>query len=225
MRKFFRMSVFLVILFTIGCEDKEGVYKDYGTATFWIKDFDGNGNPTVTVNGLSAQIGQTHSTEPACGTVGAANFSLPAGTYAWSATNNGEFWQGDITVPLSGCVAQELVPNVGSGTGEATFWIQSDLSCGYITVVIASTSGQISSYYNSTPSCGSAGCANFTLPVGEYYWTASCSLYNWDSYITITEDECSTMRLYVSKTEARPASSRSDLHAFECLGNLKGNNR
>lgn len=206
MSKFFRISILLIVIFTAGCEDKEGIYKDYGTATFWMKDFDGNGNPTVTLNGVTAQITQTHASVPQCGAAGAANFSIPAGAYTWTASNNGEFWQGEITVPVSGCVAQELEPHVGSGMGEAIFWVQSDLMCGYITVVIASTSGQISNYYNSTPACGSSGCANFTLPVGDYYWAASCSQYTWDSYITVTEDECSTMRLYVSKDGTTGAS-------------------
>ena len=84
-----------------------------------------------------------------------------------------------------------------STSGKALFWTSSDLGCGDITVTLSATTGVISSYYNSgTPDCGATGCANYTLPVGTYNFTAKCSTKNWSGSITITANGCSKMRLY-----------------------------
>jgi hypothetical protein len=81
--------------------------------------------------------------------------------------------------------------------GQATFWIQSDLGCGSITVNISGYgSATISSYYTSTPDCGSSGTATFTLPAGTYGFTASCTDLNWEGTVTVSEGGCYTMQLY-----------------------------
>lgn len=85
----------------------------------------------------------------------------------------------------------------GAKTGSVMFWTATDHSCGPISVTINGQSGTVSSYYSSgTPSCGASGCANFTLPVGTYSYTASCSGYSWgNSSITVTEGGCFKMKL------------------------------
>ena len=84
-----------------------------------------------------------------------------------------------------------------NNTGRATFWTNSDLGCGSISVTCSSQSGTITSYYSSgTPSCGASGCANFTLPPGTYSFSASCTNKTWNGTITVTQGGCSTMRLY-----------------------------
>lgn len=85
----------------------------------------------------------------------------------------------------------------GGGTGQGMFWIQSDLGCGNITVTISGVSKTITSYYSSSPSCGSSGCATYNLSPGTYVYTASCSGYTWGpSNITISSGGCSKMQLY-----------------------------
>lgn len=85
----------------------------------------------------------------------------------------------------------------GSNEGKAIFWISSDFSCGPITVTVNGKSSSITSYYyNGAPDCGGSGCANFTLPVGTYSFSASCSGYTWNSgSITVTAGGCSRMQL------------------------------
>jgi hypothetical protein len=83
-----------------------------------------------------------------------------------------------------------------SNTGNAMFWTSSDLGCGNITVNLSGSSGAISQYYSSgAPSCGSGGCANFTLPPGTYSFTASCTNKTWSGSININIDGCSRLQL------------------------------
>lgn len=83
-----------------------------------------------------------------------------------------------------------------SGTGNAMFWVASDLGCGSINVSVNGQSKTISSFYSSTtPTCGASGCANFTLSPGTYNYSASCSGKTWASTITVTAGGCSKMQL------------------------------
>lgn len=50
-------------------------------------------------------------------------------------------------------------------------------------------------YYASTPACGAAYCANFTLPIGTYSYTASSTYTNWNGSVTITKNGCATVLL------------------------------
>ncbi|MDX1902639.1 MAG: hypothetical protein SFU27_00660 [Thermonemataceae bacterium] len=87
--------------------------------------------------------------------------------------------------------------NNNSTIGSATFWTQTDLGCGSITVSCGGTTQTITSYYSSgNPGCSASGCANFSLAPGTYNYSASCSSYTWDGTITVTAGNCSTMRLY-----------------------------
>jgi hypothetical protein len=81
-------------------------------------------------------------------------------------------------------------------TGQATFWCNSDLGCGNITVTCNGQTSTISKYFSATPSCGTSGCASFTLNPGTYPFTAKCSSKNWNGNITVTKNTCATMRLY-----------------------------
>jgi hypothetical protein len=71
----------------------------------------------------------------------------------------------------------------GGGTGQVTFYTTSDLGCGTITVTVSGHgTAVITQYYTSGISdCGANGCATFTLPAGQYYFSASCSSYSWPS--------------------------------------------
>jgi hypothetical protein len=79
--------------------------------------------------------------------------------------------------------------------GKVTFWYNS--SGTNATVNIDGQVGTVngSYYYTSTPACGAAYCANFTLPIGTYSYTASSSFSNWNGSITITKNGCATVLL------------------------------
>lgn len=84
----------------------------------------------------------------------------------------------------------------GSSTGTAMVWTQIDHTCGTISVTINGVSKSISSYYSSgVPSCGSTGCATFTLNPGTYSVVASCSSKSWTGSVTVTANGCATLRL------------------------------
>lgn len=84
-----------------------------------------------------------------------------------------------------------------SQNGKVMFWVASDFGCGPITVIISGISGQITSFYASTPpsSCGAIGCATFELPPGNYNFSANCASRTWNNTITITANSCFKMRL------------------------------
>src|SRR5690606_31026974 len=128
-------------------------------------------------------------------------FELPPGTYPYTASCFGKTWQGSITIQQNGCSLLELKadqPNVPPATtGQATFWIASDLACGNITVTINGLQGSITGFYTSgSPNCGSSHTATFNLPPGNYSWTAKCSKYSWNGgSIAVTAGKCNLMQL------------------------------
>lgn len=86
-----------------------------------------------------------------------------------------------------------------TSSGKVTFYTQTDLGCGTITVTVSGQGSQyISSYYSSGISgCDKSGCANFTLPPGTYSYSASCSGYNWGpTSFTVTANGCLKYQLY-----------------------------
>lgn len=206
MTKSLRYLLLLFIVIIASCSDEEGQYADVSaTVTFWTKNT-GSSLPNVTINGKNATITQSYTSAPLCDAYGCATFILAPGTYQYTATGD-QSWSGYITVTASDeCLTQELVVTP-SAYGDGTFWTQTDLGCGNITVIINGVSRIISSYYASRPSCGSYGCANFNLPVGTYPFTASCNSYNWEGEIEITDGGCSTMRLYVGDKSSNNQTS------------------
>lgn len=79
-----------------------------GRVSFWVvRDF-GCGGITVTVNGQSAMITRYWSTVPNCDMEGTATFSLPPGTYNFTAKCNTLSWAGTVTVSANGCLRMEL---------------------------------------------------------------------------------------------------------------------
>ncbi|TDO24073.1 hypothetical protein [Pedobacter duraquae] len=82
-----------------------------------------------------------------------------------------------------------------TGTGNIIFWINSDLGCGNITVSVSGKSATINKSFSASPACGADGGANFTLPVGNYSYTAECSGKKWTSTFSITQGVCFKMQL------------------------------
>ncbi len=76
-------------------------------------------------------------------------------------------------------------------TGNAVFWQKS--GSGYSTTVVSidGVSSNISSEYNTSPSCGASGCAVFNnLELGSHEFTASDGTYFWSGVIYIFKNEC-----------------------------------
>ncbi len=79
-----------------------------GNAIFWTRADFGCGNITVTINTESRTSTSFANIAPNCGASNFANFTLPAGTYQYTARCTGLEWNGNITVTSGGCVRQEL---------------------------------------------------------------------------------------------------------------------
>lgn len=97
--------------------------------------------------------------------------------------------------------------------GEGVFWTDADYGVGFISVYVeGSYAGQITGYYSSTiPDCGATGCVTITREPGTYNFTAEAGDgTNWNHYITIYKNDCSTMRLYVSKGLEKAEQLKSD---------------
>ncbi len=79
-------------------------------------------------------------------------------------------------------------------TGRAVFWFDSPRE--FTTVYLNSSQSYITQYYPAAlPSCGSNGCANFTLPAGTYTYHAESAVSIWDGSMTVYAGECSLILL------------------------------
>ncbi|MEZ4878530.1 MAG: hypothetical protein R2801_00005 [Chitinophagales bacterium] len=168
-----------------------------GKVAFWSST--NQGSISVTINGSTKYISSYYSSGGVnCSSSGCAIFDLAPGSYSYTAYSNSTNWNGTVTISANGCATMQLKPNNGGGsTGNLIVWIQSDLGHGNITVKVSGYSSVISSYYYSIPSCGSSGCANFTLPQGYYNVSASSSDgYTWSSSIQVNNGQCSRLQLY-----------------------------
>jgi hypothetical protein len=167
-----------------------------GQAMFWTAADLGCGSITVNCNGVTRTISSYYSSgAPACGASGAATFDFAPGTYSYSASCSGKTWNGTVTVTANGCSKTQLTGSATT-TGQAMFWIASDLGCGNITVTCNGLSSTISSYYSSgAPTCGASGSATFNLSAGTYSFSAKCTNKTWTGTITVTANGCSKLQL------------------------------
>jgi hypothetical protein len=81
-----------------------------GQLVFW--EFNTNGCPAftdVTINGITNQISTFSSSAPACGSTGNATFSLPAGTYNYTANCSGTPKTGTAVVTANQCTPIQLI--------------------------------------------------------------------------------------------------------------------
>lgn len=86
-----------------------------------------------------------------------------------------------------------------SGSGALSFWTQTDLGCGNITVSIGGQSKLISQYFGTIPTCGADGTGTFVLPAGNYTFSGSCVNTTWNSTVTISPGVCTRMQLTSNK--------------------------
>ncbi|HTL08360.1 MAG TPA: hypothetical protein VL307_08900 [Chitinophagaceae bacterium] len=175
-----------------------GAGTNTGQAMFWTAADLGCGTITVTCNGISKNItGYNSGGAPACGAAGAATFDLNAGTYSYAAQCSGKTWNGTITVNGGACSKLQLTSTSNTTTtGQAMFWLASDLGCGTITVTCNGISRNITGYSSSgAPACGSSNSANFDLSAGSYSYTAKCNGFSWNGTVTVTANACNKIQL------------------------------
>lgn len=91
------------------CDGGGGGGDEDGQIMFWIQSDLGCGNISVTLEGQgSGSISGYYSTSPSCGASGSANFTVPAGTYSFSASCDGRTWDGSVTVSEGQCFKMQL---------------------------------------------------------------------------------------------------------------------
>ena len=173
-----------------------------GDAIFWINDDFGCGPITVNVSGAgSSTIVGYFNAAPDCSNTGSGGDfnNLAPGSYSYTASCSGISWSGSLTITEDNCSRIELLGSGGGGdTGDAIFWINSDLGCGPITVNVSGAgSSTITGFFNSTPDCSNTNSGgNFNnLSPGSYSYTASCSNSNWSGTFVINENNCSRVEL------------------------------
>ena len=83
---------------------------------------------------------------------------------------------------------------VKAATGNVTFWYNSFGTTA--TVEINDKVGYITKWFTTyDPDCGSDGCANFTLPIGNYNYNAFSSYHTWHGSVTVLKNGCSRICL------------------------------
>jgi major membrane immunogen (membrane-anchored lipoprotein) len=174
-----------------------------GQAVFYATGNFSGGPITVNVNGQSNSFNSYFTAAPSCGASGAATFTLPVGTYNFTASNTNDNWSGTINVSSGGCSKMGLKPGSGgsgggggSSSGELMVYTLVNHGNGPITVIVSGTySGSVTSYYGSAPSCGASGCANFTLAPGSYNVSASDAGSTWNGTAVVTAGGCYKLSL------------------------------
>ncbi|MBC7641435.1 MAG: hypothetical protein H7174_03715 [Flavobacterium sp.] len=114
---------------------------------------------------------------------------------------------------LSSCTKEEVTPPPipTPTTGDATFWIASDLGVGSIAVTCNGVTQTITGYFNSgVPSCGASGSANFNLNAGSYPYSAVAGSSTWSGTITITGGNCTKQQLFSGGSGSGGGTSTGD---------------
>jgi hypothetical protein len=174
-----------------------------GNVVFYTPDNLAGSNITVTCYGQTKTITTSTTGTPTCSMLGSAIFSLPAGTYTYTASRLTQNWSGSVSINGNGsCFVRPLIISTGGGstTGNATFYITQSTSQ-TVTVNCGGQTKYISTLFpNGAPGCGANNAANFTLPAGTYNYTASTSAQNWSGSITITGNGCIQQLLTVNNS-------------------------
>ncbi|MBN8834286.1 MAG: hypothetical protein ABS68_13175 [Niastella sp. SCN 39-18] len=170
-----------------------------GEVMFWQQA--DQGQITVTCGGQTQVITSYYynGAPSVCGASGCATFSLNPGTYNYTANSNSGSWSGTIVITSNGCNRIQLTGgnNNGGGniSGRVMFWQQTNQ--GQISVTCAGQTQVISSYFSGgAPStCGTSGCATFSLNPGTYNYIASSSSGSWSGTAVVTANGCNRIQL------------------------------
>jgi len=104
-----------------------------GQVSFWSKNSCAGGPISVTINNQTQSITSFTASAPAnCGAAGAANFTLPPGSYNWKAKCAGDSLTGVVQVTANGCVKAEVV--FTQGTAAQYLLVSSGGNCSSIQV-------------------------------------------------------------------------------------------
>jgi hypothetical protein len=80
-----------------------------GNIMFWVQSDLGCGAISVTLTGQgSGSISSFYGSAPSCGASGCANFSVPAGSYSFTASCSERTWDGTVTVSADQCYKMQL---------------------------------------------------------------------------------------------------------------------
>lgn len=178
-----------------GCTLQELTCSAYtGNVTFWTPSNCSTKPITVTADSISHTITQNYtSTTAGCGDSGCANFSLSPGTHNFTATNGDTTWTGTVSVTRGNCTLQQLT----FATGNVTFWVDSNATNTVVTIDSASANITVAYPNGINNTCGTAGCANFTLHPGTYSYTAvTSSNTGYTGSVTVTANNCTVLKLY-----------------------------
>ena len=150
---------------------------------------------TVTIGTQSATISTPYPLNaPECGTnaVGCANFTLPEGSYAYTATSSSFSWSGNVVVGPNICT--EVLLN--QHTGSLVFWMSTNIHGGII-IKIGNGSGTIFDSIPSTPTCGYNGCVTYNLGPGTYNYTGYATLDStvWSGTAMVQGDSCKAIHI------------------------------
>ncbi|GEM_PF-2472510 len=181
----------------LGLSDRSKVPVTAGNLIFWEDSSTGCSVATnVTINGVTKQVTSFSTAEPACGTSGNAQFTLTPGSYSYTASCSGTTKSGTVTVVNGQCTPVKLSWGIVGGTGQAVFWETLASGCPQTTnVTINGETKQVSTFSSSTPQCGSAGNATFSLQPGSYVYTASCSGTLKTGTVSVYANQCSPIQI------------------------------
>ncbi len=170
-----------------------------GQVVFWETNATGCPSATdVTINGITNKVTTFSVSTPACGSSGNATFSLPPGSYNYTASCSGVTKTGTVTVTAGQCTPVQLnwTTPPPDGTGQVVFWETSATGCPTLTdVVINGVTKQISTFSASTPQCGSTGNATFSLNAGTYNYSANCSGTSKTGTVSVIANQCTPVQL------------------------------
>jgi hypothetical protein len=134
------------------------------------------------------------------------NAILPSGTHSFfgSASNGTITWSFTFTVTEDKCSLQRLTYTGGGGggtqTGNAIFYITQNSGGGTITVNCGGQTKYITGYFPSAPGCGNTSATNFSLPAGNYSYTAQSTTQTWSGTVNVPANTCSQNLLNISTT-------------------------
>ncbi|MBN8697402.1 MAG: hypothetical protein J0L87_12800 [Bacteroidetes bacterium] len=97
--------------YSSSAEKDDGTCTYKGKATFWNLTTSGLGNVDVYVEGVpEGTITVNYSGTPSCGASGCVTYTAPAGTYAYTAYEQGTSlsWAGTVTIASNGCTTVKL---------------------------------------------------------------------------------------------------------------------
>lgn len=176
-----------------------------GIVTFYQQTNSNHGPITITVDGQNVgSITTVHPSGPTCGS-GQVNVPRSQGLHSWTAVaQDGYHYEGSITWPTNGgCTIQQvetlLSPPEPSGPGTKTFWCQTDLGWGPISIYVdGQYRGQVTQSHSGGVTCGQ-GNVNVQLPAGAYSWHAEAGNHHWPidwpGTYTVSVGACSMIQL------------------------------